>query len=315
MFCRVARRSVRAAAARPRRRFGGLAPGAGPLVPADSTCSSQAARELLDARTLDPGTPALAALETQLRQMLESEAASATRTSASSGRGAIAAVDRARLRRTVAAGRLDVSAEVQTQFVRSIQPMLIHSCATGGCHQPGSAQQLQLDRWALEGNGNPELVRRNLAAVLGAVERRRSAVECADAVGAASAWAAARRRTSRPLAAHQAALLLEWLNEAAGVAPRRGDADGVGVAERPARCAVGGRASDAESRRAMRRPRPRTRGSDSAPARSRRAMRLIRKSSIAQARGDGRTTPTTSTRDAAATRFAGGVGSAASATE
>lgn len=176
---------------------------------------SQAARELLDARTMDPGNLSLPGMEMRLKQLLdlraerESLVESAPRASATDDATTIA---------NATAPPIEISAAAQSQFVRSIQPMLIRGCATGGCHQPGSAREFQLDRWALKGNGNAVMVRRNLSAVLGAL----------NAADPASSpllhWARVEhgRRAgsvSRPLAPHQAALLLEWLNVAAGVAP------------------------------------------------------------------------------------------------
>lgn len=54
----------------------------------------------------------------------------------------------------------------RVEFVRRIQPMLIHTCAAGGCHNPGSSHKLQLDREALAGIGSPELIQRNLDSVI-----------------------------------------------------------------------------------------------------------------------------------------------------
>jgi hypothetical protein len=95
--------------------------------------------------------------------------------------------------------------------------MLIHSCATGGCHQPGSRQQLQLDRWALEGNGNPLLIRRNLTSVLNQVNE--DDPPSSPLIQRARQSHGAGSQASAPLASYQAAILLQWLNEAAGVEP------------------------------------------------------------------------------------------------
>ncbi|QEG35074.1 hypothetical protein Pr1d_23650 [Bythopirellula goksoeyrii] len=54
----------------------------------------------------------------------------------------------------------------RVEFVRRIQPMLIHTCATGGCHYPGSSSKMQLDREALAGIGNPDLIQQNLDSVV-----------------------------------------------------------------------------------------------------------------------------------------------------
>jgi hypothetical protein len=190
---------------------------------------SQAARELLDARTMDPGNLSLPGMEMRLKQLLELRAA---REALVTRDPRTSTTNDATTSASAAAAPIEISAAAQSQFVRSIQPMLIRGCATGGCHQPGSAREFQLDRWALEGNGNAVMVRRNLSAVLGAL----------NAADPASSplmhWARVEhgRRAgsvSRPLAAHQAALLLEWLNEAAGVAPAEEAAATIAVQQSP----------------------------------------------------------------------------------
>jgi hypothetical protein len=171
-----------------------------------------AAREILDARTIDPGHPDLGRIELRLRQQLANRQPSAPRPPAAASH----------VPQSVAlpfvASKLTPSLEAQARFVRSIQPMLVQGCAVGGCHQPGSRQRLQLDRWALEGQGDPELIRQNLAAVLAHVAPddppsspllRWARQRHGDAAAAQSA----------PITAYQAALLLEWLNEVAGVTP------------------------------------------------------------------------------------------------
>ena len=51
-------------------------------------------------------------------------------------------------------------------FVRQIQPLLIHSCSTTGCHQPGNSEQYSLNRLAMDGTGHPDLTLGNLAGTL-----------------------------------------------------------------------------------------------------------------------------------------------------
>ncbi len=177
----------------------------------------QAVRELVDARTLDPSHPALAPLELQLEQIIQLKA---------DGRAAshkpprIAAAARRPTSASAVAtpSEFDLSLEARTGFVRSIQPMLIHMCATAGCHQPGGAQQLQLDRWALTGNGNATLVRRNLAAVVQQI--RQDDPESSPLLALArQEHGGASGKPSVPLAPLQATMLVEWINAAAGVKP------------------------------------------------------------------------------------------------
>jgi hypothetical protein len=182
----------------------------------------QAARELLDARTLEPGHRGAGLVELQLRQMID---ASARREMAE-----VSATVAARLPASIGAADVDgsatansepsieLSAEVRVQFVRCIQPMLVQSCATGGCHQPGSQQALQLDRWALVGKGNAEIVRRNLAAVLRELDVDDPlASPLLHMARAPHGYGASGR--SRPITARQGALLVDWLNSAAGIQP------------------------------------------------------------------------------------------------
>jgi hypothetical protein len=185
---------------------------------------SQAAREVLDARTRDPGHPALPTLDLAIRLGLELEASrnakgaggatgSATEPAPAGVAGQVARVDQ-----TPSTALLDPSVEAQTQFVRSIQPMLVQNCATGGCHHTGSSLQMQLDRWALEGNGNPDLIRRNLDAVLAQINAE-DPPSSAVLVRARRSHGGGRFGRSKPLTTYQAAILLEWLNEATGFEP------------------------------------------------------------------------------------------------
>jgi hypothetical protein len=96
--------------------------------------------------------------------------------------------------------------------------MLIHGCATGGCHQLDSPQQMRLDRWALDGNGNPELIRRNLQSILAQINPEDPA-SSPVMLRSRQAHGVRNNAMSRPLASYQAALLQDWLNEAAGVEP------------------------------------------------------------------------------------------------
>jgi hypothetical protein len=172
---------------------------------------SQAAREILDVRTIDPGHPQLAVLDLLLRQRLENEAARAAASVKKSDQKAATGEPT-----PFTPSDLELSTEAQAQFVRSIQPMLIHSCATGGCHQPGSARQLQLDRWALEGKGSATLIRRNLASVAAHINKA-DPPSSALIQRARQAHGLAGKAPSVPLAPYQAALLLAWLNQAAGI--------------------------------------------------------------------------------------------------
>jgi hypothetical protein len=171
---------------------------------------NEAARELLDVRTLDAGHPALADAELRLRQLLAQE-------SASPGPDEVSAESRPNEASPDSpAPPLAISPEAQVQFVRNIQPMLINNCTSGGCHHVDSERPLQLDRWALRGNGDADLVRRNLTAVLRQVNPRDPAASPLVEYGRRPHGDAASGRP-HALTARQATLLIAWLNEVAGL--------------------------------------------------------------------------------------------------
>jgi hypothetical protein len=174
----------------------------------------QAARELLDARRVDAQIPGLEALERQLRHRLDLEASRPT----ASHRSAAPLAQADHREGETAPPMPAISVEAQAQFVRSIQPMLIRNCSTAGCHQTSADHGMQLDRWALEGRGSAEIVRKNLSAVLAEVN--------IENLGTSELLAKARAKHgqgtaggSRPLSAHQLNLLTDWLNHSFGVPP------------------------------------------------------------------------------------------------
>jgi hypothetical protein len=175
---------------------------------------AEAAREILEIRAADPQNFALPSLELQLRQCLELRNLKTTPSTPPSPHTSGVVLASA----TEPAASPAISVNVQTQFVRSIQPMLLHSCATGGCHQPGSKQKLQLDRWALQGAGSPALVRRNLDAVLAQLDRQDPSHSPLLERGR-TAHGQPNQPASKSLSALQSKLLLNWLNEVAGVKP------------------------------------------------------------------------------------------------
>lgn len=176
---------------------------------------AEAAREILDARTDDPGHPALRTLDLQLQQGLADEASRLQRQRdavALASHVEPAAPEEAELPERL----IEPTPEVQQQFVRSIQPMLIHGCTTSGCHSPDSRQAMALDRWALEGSGIPTLIRKNLDQVLAQVDVEDPASSPLMR-RARQAHGMRNSQLSTPLAPYQTAILIEWLNEAAGV--------------------------------------------------------------------------------------------------
>jgi hypothetical protein len=177
---------------------------------------AEGAREILDARTDDPGHPALRTLDLLLQQGLADEANRLER----SKNAVVPAAHAEQAAQPVETQELRTATTpaLQELFVRSIQPMLIHSCTTTGCHHPDSRQQMQLDRWALEGSGIPKLIAKNLDQVLAQVDVEDPASSPLMR-RARQAHGMRNERLSQPLAPYQTAILMEWLNEAAGVKP------------------------------------------------------------------------------------------------
>jgi hypothetical protein len=58
-------------------------------------------------------------------------------------------------------------------FTRRVQPVLVNSCSTAGCHEAGGNQTFQLDRSLLHGMANRRSTMRNLSATLRLVDRDR----------------------------------------------------------------------------------------------------------------------------------------------
>ena len=76
---------------------------------------------------------------------------------------------------------------------------------------------MELDRWALEGSGIPTLIRKNLEQVLAQVDVNDPASSPLMR-RARQAHGLRNQPLSTPLAPYQTAILMEWLNEAAGIA-------------------------------------------------------------------------------------------------
>jgi hypothetical protein len=173
-----------------------------------------ASRELAEARAVDGRHPDLSAVQLQIRQLLEMKARDGGASSeASPSLGEAPAASK-----KLPATPFEISVEAQARFVRNIQPMLIHSCATGGCHLRGGGQRFEIDRWALVGNGNAMLVRKNLAATLSMVMKDNPSSSPLVA-RAAIAHGAGTGAASQPLDARQMKILREWLDDACGVKP------------------------------------------------------------------------------------------------
>jgi hypothetical protein len=125
-----------------------------------------AARELADARRLDPREPQVALLERRLavaRQRILKRPGGATAATISTVRS----TDEHRELEAVAAELPEGTVE---RFARKVQPLLVNNCTTTGCHQPSGSQDFQLDRALLHGLSNRRTTLRNLVATLELVD-------------------------------------------------------------------------------------------------------------------------------------------------
>jgi hypothetical protein len=132
----------------------------------------QAARELLDARGLEPNNRGVALLERRLaaagsprperRRQVDTEMTPAMHVEMVSGNAEGQQL-------TIAID--DLPAGAIERFTRRVQPILVNNCTTSGCHQPGGQQDFHLDRALLRGLANRRSTMQNLAATLALLDR------------------------------------------------------------------------------------------------------------------------------------------------
>ena len=125
-----------------------------------------AERELADARRLDSDHPRLALLERRLEKIKTQPMVRASTPPASKAQPRIEKPTHPTL---AVAG--DLPNGVVENFTRKVQPVLVNTCATVGCHQVGSSHSFQLDRAILRGESNRRTTMHNLQAALALVDR------------------------------------------------------------------------------------------------------------------------------------------------
>jgi len=175
-----------------------------------------AAMEAREARAIEPDCPGLKILEKQIAQATRN--AHRPRVQFHPDSDSIAG----KLATPVSNRKLPRAA--RRQFVRQIEPILLHSCATSGCHGIDSAGSFHLDRLAIVGAGHPGLTRKNLASVLKQVD---DGIACADSLlTRATTSHGAKDSRSQPLNTRQVQLLRSWIRllPPTGLAAR-GEAD------------------------------------------------------------------------------------------
>jgi hypothetical protein len=122
----------------------------------------RAAEELAEAMTLDPNHPMIPVVERRLRLAMEQPAPAAQPGSPEERAASVAELDR--LVRGMPPGTVE-------NFTQSIQPILLNTCATSGCHSPGFGHGFALLRAPVGRPPSRRLTQRNLLAVLQWVNR------------------------------------------------------------------------------------------------------------------------------------------------
>ena len=99
-------------------------------------------------------------------------------------------------------------------FVRQVQPMLVQSCSTTGCHQSGSSEAYHLNRYAIEGSGHPELTLENLAGTLSQIDWK-NPTESRLLERAQRSHGSSKESESQSLTHHQLQILRMWIEQLA----------------------------------------------------------------------------------------------------
>ena len=133
-----------------------------------------AARELSAAMVLDARHPRVLLLEGRLQRAIEGEAHASAEANgelaadppADKSNTFVSAAELERQMRAMPLGTVEA-------FTTSIQPLLLRSCATAGCHGPGSTSSFTLVRPPMGSPMPRRLTQRNLSSTLALVDRQR----------------------------------------------------------------------------------------------------------------------------------------------
>lgn len=131
----------------------------------------QAAREINDARVLEPDHRALTTFEQRLataaraaeRRALPNDPQAAAETSDAEVASMNELANLGAVASSLPAGSLE-------DFTRHIQPLLVNNCTLAGCHGPTDQRSFKLNRDMLHGIGNRRSTLRNLEATLRAID-------------------------------------------------------------------------------------------------------------------------------------------------
>lgn len=135
----------------------------------DNRLWPQAARELLDARQVNPNSRRLAVLERRFDELTRPKpvASEPRRDTAVLVASYEAPVEPTRPTETPLPRMPESSVEF---FTRRVQPVLRHGCATAGCHRGGETDRFPLDPSWLRGHADSRSTDRNLRATLAEID-------------------------------------------------------------------------------------------------------------------------------------------------
>lgn len=142
----------------------------------------QAQRELTEGRALEPNHPKLRRLEKRLallqHQMQQTKETGAVRGNIGDGKQQfenlpVSEPDHLLITTPVTKqqGITELPDGALERFTRKVQPVVVNSCTTGGCHRVGGPQHFQLDPALLYGASNRQSTTHNLSAVLALIDR------------------------------------------------------------------------------------------------------------------------------------------------
>ena len=126
-----------------------------------------AERELADARRLDPRDPRIFLLARRLAVAKEPKTPQPAQAASTPHDDSKSKDELHELELLVK----ELPPGVVERFTRKVQPLLVNSCTTSGCHQRASQQDFHLDRAVLHGLSNRRITLRNLVATLALVDR------------------------------------------------------------------------------------------------------------------------------------------------
>jgi hypothetical protein len=125
-----------------------------------------AAREITEAYRLDDLNPRVPLLERRLKAAMTAPKAAAT------APAAVATKTYEIDDETLDAAARSISPEALQEFSARVQPLLVNYCAAAGCHGPRATSDFKLHRLYLNERNDPRLVRLNLHAALGQIDRK-----------------------------------------------------------------------------------------------------------------------------------------------